>query len=181
MKILITGITGFAGSHLAEYLLGQGGHEIYGTIKWRSDRCNIIDIMDKVRLIECDTNDAFSVMNLIEEIKPDQIFHLAAQSFVHFSWQAPRVTMDTNIIGQLNVLEAIRKFKPDARIQIAGSSEEYGMVNPDEVPIKETNPLRPLSPYAVSKVAQDMMGYQYYQSYKLNVVRTRAFNHEGPR
>ncbi|OGC42638.1 GDP-mannose 4,6-dehydratase [candidate division WOR-3 bacterium RBG_13_43_14] len=89
--------------------------------------------------------------------------------------------MDTNIIGQLNVLEAIRKFKPDARIQIAGSSEEYGMVNPDEVPIKETNPLRPLSPYAVSKVAQDMMGYQYFKSYDLKIIRTRAFNHTGPR
>ncbi len=181
MKILITGITGFAGSHLAEYLLEQGGHEIFGTIKWRSDRCNIIDIAEKVSLLECDITDAFSVMKVIEEIKPDRIFHLAAQSYVHFSWQAPRATMDTNIVGQVNILEAIRRINPNTRIQIAGSSEEYGMVNSNEMPIRETNPLRPLSPYAVSKVAQDMMGYQYYKSYRLQIIRTRAFNHTGPR
>ncbi len=181
MKILITGITGFAGSHLAEYLLAQEGYEVYGTIRWRSDLVNIAGIKDKLRLIECDTNDAFSVMSLIESIRPAWIFHLAAQSYVHFSWQAPAVTMDTNIIGQVNVLEAVRRYSPETKVQIAGSSEEYGMVNSDEIPIRETNPLRPLSPYAVSKVAQDMMGYQYFRSYGLKIVRTRAFNHTGPR
>lgn len=181
MRILITGISGFAGSHLAEYFLDEGKHEVYGTIKWRSDRQNIIGIQDKIRLYECDIKDAFSVTTIIEQIKPDQIFHLAAQSYVLFSWRAPQETLTTNIIGEVNLFEAVRAAKLDPYIHIAGSSEEYGMVYPDELPIKETNPLRPLSPYGVSKVTQDFLGYQYFKSYGLKIVRTRAFNHTGPR
>ncbi len=181
MRILITGISGFAGSHLAEYFLDGGKHEVFGTIKWRSDRQNIIGIQDKIRLYECDIKDAFSVNTIIEQIKPDQIFHLAAQSYVLFSWRAPQETLTTNIIGEVNLFEAVRGAKLDPYIHIAGSSEEYGMVYPDEVPIKETNPLRPLSPYGVSKVTQDFLGYQYFKSYGLKIVRTRAFNHTGPR
>lgn len=181
MKILITGISGFTGSHLAEYLLDEGKHEVYGMIRWRSDRQNIIGIQDKIQLFECDIKDAFVVNTVIAKIKPDQIFHLAAQSYVPFSWQAPQETLTTNIIGELNVFEAVRAAKLDSRIQIAGSSEEYGMVYPDEIPIKETNALRPLSPYGVSKVTQDFLGFQYFKSYGLKIVRTRAFNHTGPR
>lgn len=181
MKILITGISGFTGSHLAEYLLDEGKHEVYGMIRWRSDRQNIIGIQDKIQLFECDIKDAFAVNTVIAKIKPDQIFHLAAQSYVPFSWQAPQETLTTNIIGELNVFEAVRAAKLDSRIQIAGSSEEYGMVYPDEIPIKETNALRPLSPYGVSKVTQDFLGFQYFKSYGLKIVRTRAFNHTGPR
>lgn len=181
MRILITGISGFAGSHLAEYFLDEGKHEVYGTIKWRSDRQNIIGIQDKIQLYECDIKDAFSVTTIIEQIKPDQIFHLAAQSYVLFSWRAPQETLTTNIIGEVNLFEAVRAAKLDPYIHIAGSSEEYGMVYPDELPIKETNPLRPLSPYGVSKVTQDFLGYQYFKSYGLKIVRTRAFNHTGPR
>ena len=181
MRILITGISGFTGSHLAEYLLDEGKHEVYGMIRWRSDRQNIIGIQDKIRLFECDIRDAFAVNTVIAKIKPDQIFHLAAQSYVPFSWHAPQETLTTNIIGELNVFEAVRAAKLDSRIQIAGSSEEYGMVYPGEVPIKETNALRPLSPYGVSKVTQDFLGFQYFKSYGLKIVRTRAFNHTGPR
>lgn len=181
MRILITGISGFAGSHLAEYFLDEGKHEVYGTIKWRSDRQNIIGIQDKIQLYECDIKDAFSVNTIIEQIKPDQIFHLAAQSYVLFSWRAPQETLTTNIIGEVNLFEAVRAAKLDPYIHIAGSSEEYGMVYPDELPITETNPLRPLSPYGVSKVTQDFLGYQYFKSYGLKIVRTRAFNHTGPR
>lgn len=181
MRILITGITGFAGSHLADYFLNEGKHEVYGTIKWRSDRQNITSIQDKIKLLECDIKDAFAVKAVIEQVKPDQIFHLAAQSYVHFSWRAPEETLTTNIIGELNIFEAVRSARLNSYIHIAGSSEEYGMVYPDEVPIKETNPLRPLSPYGVSKVTQDLLGYQYFKSYGLNIIRTRAFNHTGPR
>ena len=109
------------------------------------------------------------------------IFHLAAQSFVPASWRLPAETFAVNAVGQINLFEAVRDLKLDPRIQIAGSSEEYGQVHPDEVPMKETNPLRPLSPYAVSKVAQDLLGYQYFMSYGLKAVRTRGFNHTGPR
>src|SRR6185295_8453044 len=101
--------------------------------------------------------------------------------FVPSSWTAPAETLTTNVAGQTNIFEAVRALGLDPVIQIACSSEQYGLVHPDEVPIKETNPLRPLSPYAVSKVAQDFLGYQYFQSWKVDSVRTRGFNHEGPR
>jgi GDP-4-dehydro-6-deoxy-D-mannose reductase len=180
VKALITGITGFAGSHLADYLLEQG-YEVSGTVRWRSQRENIAHIESRLTLIECDIKDATSVKRIIERVRPDHIYHLAAQSFVLTSWHAPAETLVTNLVGQLNVFEAVRELDLPARIQIAGSSEEYGMVLEDEIPINESNPLRPLSPYGVSKVAQDMLGYQYFQSYGLRIVRTRAFNHTGPR
>jgi GDP-4-dehydro-6-deoxy-D-mannose reductase len=118
---------------------------------------------------------------LIEVVRPDRIFHLAAQSFVPTSWSAPAETFSINTLGQIHLFEAVRAAGIDPLIHIAGSSEEYGLVHPDEVPIKESNPLRPLSPYAVSKVAQEMLAYQYHQSYGLKTVVTRGFNHTGPR
>lgn len=181
MRVLITGITGFVGSHLAEYLLNLGGIEIYGIERWRSKTENIEHIKNKIKVIECDIRDAVSVDRAITEVKPHKIFHLAAQSFVPTSWNAPQETITTNIIGELNIFESVRSSGLDTVIQIACSSEEYGMVYENEVPIKETNPLRPLSPYAVSKVGQDLLGYQYFMSYKLKVIRTRGFNHTGPR
>ena len=182
MKALITGITGFAGSHLAEYLLAEHPEvEIYGTYRWRSRRENIDHLGGRIELREADLRDYSSIHALLEEVRPDAIFHLAAQSYVPSSWRAPAETLSTNITGQTYLFEAVRYLGIDPTIQIACSSEEYGLVHADETPIKEDNPLRPLSPYAVSKVAQDFMGYQYFQSYGLKVVRTRAFNHTGPR
>lgn len=180
MRVLITGISGFVGSHLAEYCLAKDA-EVFGTIRWRSRTENIDHIKKKIKLVECDIRDASSVTKTVEDSKPDYIFHLAAQSFVPTSWHAPAETLTTNTLGELNIFEAVRELNLDSKIQIAGSSEEYGKVLEDEVPIKETNPLRPLSPYGVSKVTQDMLGYQYHQSYGLKIVITRAFNHEGPR
>jgi GDP-4-dehydro-6-deoxy-D-mannose reductase len=182
MRALITGITGFAGSHLAEYLLAEHPDvEVFGTYRWRSRMDNVEHLRSKVTLLEADLRDYTSMHNALERSRPDFIFHLAAQSFVPSSWTAPNETLTTNVSGQTNLFEAIRALKIDPVVQIACSSEQYGLVLPDEVPIKETNPLRPLSPYAVSKVAQDLLGYQYYQSYGLKVVRTRGFNHTGPR
>ncbi len=181
MRVLITGLTGFVGSHLAEFLLKIKGVEVHGIERWRSKTENIEEIKNKIHLYECDIRDASSVRRILEEAKPERIFHLAAQSFVPASWNAPSETLTTNIIGELNIFEAVRQIGICPLIQIAGSSEEYGMVYPNETPIGEENPLRPLSPYGVSKVAQDLLAYQYYESYKLGVVRTRAFNHTGPR
>ena len=182
MRSLITGITGFAGSHLAEYILSEHPEtEVYGTQRWRSRTENIKGIESKIQLLECDLRDQSSVTGLIDRVRPDRIFHLAAQSFVPSSWNAPAESLTTNILGQLNLFEAVRAAGIDPWIQIACSSEEYGLVHEDELPIRETNPLRPLSPYAVSKVGQDYLGYQYFKSFGTKVVRTRGFNHDGPR
>jgi len=182
MRALITGITGFAGSHLADYLLAEHPTvEVFGTRRWRSRMENIQHIEDKVKLVETDLSDPTSALRTLEKVRPDYIFHLAAQSFVPTSWVAPSETFNINLVGQINIFEAIRTLKLDPVVQIACSSEEYGLVLPDEVPIKETNPLRPLSPYAVSKVAQDYLGYQYFMSYGIKAIRTRGFNHTGPR
>src|SRR6185436_14361213 len=151
------------------------------THRWRSRMDNILHLEGKVKLVETDLRDLTSVTHALEVSRPDYLFHLAAQSFVPTSWNAPGDTLATNVIGQTNIFEALRALKLDPAIQIACSSEEYGLVLPDEVPIKETNPLRPLSPYAVSKVAQDYLGYQYFQSYGIRAIRTRGFNHTGPR
>lgn len=182
MRALITGITGFAGSHLAEYLLSEQPQvEVFGTYRWRSRMENIAHLEGRITLVECDLRDTTSVAGALERARPDLIFHLAAQSFVPASWSAPGETIATNIIGQTNIFEAVRALGLDPAIQLACSSEEYGLVLPDEVPIKETNPLRPLSPYAVSKVGQDYLGYQYFMSYGIKAIRTRGFNHTGPR
>lgn len=181
MKVLITGVTGFVGSWLVDYLLTMPDVKIFGIKRWRSRTENIKHFEKQIKLYECDLKDATSVRDAIEAIKPDRIFHLAAQSFVPTSWNAPSETLDINIFGEVNIFEAVKKIGIDPTIHIAGSSEEYGMVYPGETPIKETNPLRPLSPYAVSKVAQDMLAYQYFMNYKIRSIRTRAFNHTGPR
>jgi GDP-4-dehydro-6-deoxy-D-mannose reductase len=182
MKALITGITGFAGSHLAEHLLSLGDVEVHGMVRWRSPMENIEGITSQLTLHECELRDANSVRKTIRKVRPDRIFHLAAQSFVPTSWHAPHDTMNNNVVGQLNIFESlVKEGLTETRIQIACSSEEYGLVHPDEAPISEENPLRPLSPYAVSKIAQDYLAYQYHMSYGLFTVRTRGFNHTGPR
>lgn len=182
MRVLITGITGFAGSHLADYILAHHPDvEVYGIIRWRSRRENIQHIEEKIALFEADLKDVISLEKCLAEIKPDRIFHLAAQSFVPTSWKCPAETFTINAVGQINLFEAILSLKLDPKIHVAGSSEEYGLVQSEELPMRETNPLRPLSPYAVSKVAQDLLAWQYFKSYGLRTVRTRGFNHTGPR
>ncbi|HUP34670.1 MAG TPA: GDP-mannose 4,6-dehydratase [Candidatus Limnocylindria bacterium] len=176
MRLLITGITGFVGSYMAEHALTQGA-VVFGSIRWRSKTDNIDHLRSKVTLIESDLRDLSSVRALLETANPTHVMHLAAQSFVHASWKTPAETLTTNILSQVNLLEGLRSLKMSPRFLVVGSSEEYGLVTEDELPIKETNPLRPLSPYAVSKVGQDLMGYQYWKSYGMSIVRSRAFNH----
>jgi GDP-4-dehydro-6-deoxy-D-mannose reductase len=180
MRILITGITGFVGSHLTEFALDRNV-EVVGALRWRSNTEHIDHLRDRLTLIQSDLRDSSSTRDLVERAAPDYIVHLAAQSFVAASWHTPAETLMTNAISQMNLFEAIRQLGSTARFLVIGSSEEYGLVEPDELPIRETNPLRPLSPYAVSKVTQDLMGFQYFKSYGLDIVRARAFNHSGPR
>ena len=184
MKILITGITGFIGSHLAEYCLQKPNLKVYGTVLSHhlGDELNRIEhIKDKVELLECNLTNRVAVTRVLESSRPDKIFHLTAQSFVPSSWKSPEDTLFNDIISELNILEVVRELKLNPVIVIACSSEEYGLVFGNELPLKEDNPLRPLSPYAVSKVAQEKLAFQYHQSYGLKTVLTRFFNTEGPR
>lgn len=182
MKILITGVTGMVGSHLADFVLAEHPTvEIHGLLRWRSPRDNIRPILNRLALHLGDLRDLGSLTNLLGRIKPERIFHLAAQSYVDQSFAAPIDTLDTNIIGTANLLEAIRLSKIDPLIHICSSSEVYGQVRSEEVPITENNVLRPASPYAVSKVGEDMLGLQYFLSYGIRTLRTRMFTHTGPR
>ncbi len=182
-KVLITGITGFVGSHLAEYILSLRDKNIrlYGIRRWRSPTENIESFINKIELDYCELLDFKSTFDIIRKIKPDIIFHLAAQSYVVTSFNAPVNTIETNACGTINLLEAIRYSKIDPVVHICSSSEAYGQVRKNEVPIKETQAFRPSSPYAVSKVAEDMAAYQYFISYGIKTIRTRMFTHTGPR
>lgn len=182
MKILITGITGFVGSHLAEYILNLNeGHEVYGMCRWRSPKDNLAKIYNKITMVEGDLGDLSGLLRHFKTINPDVIFHLAAQSYVMSSFNTPIQTLWTNVIGTANLLEAVRLNGIDPVIHICSSSEVYGQVTDQEVPIRESCPFRPASPYAVSKVGEDMVAYQYWVSYKIRTIRTRMFTHTGPR
>lgn len=182
MKVLITGITGMVGSHLAEYILANHPDaSVYGMVRWRSPRDNIRGILDQVELVHGDLRDLYSMVKIMREVKPDRIFHLAAQSYVTVSFDQPADTLETNVVGTTNLLDAVRIAEIDPRIHICSSSEVYGQVREDEVPITEHNPLRPASPYAVSKVGEDMISLQYFLSYGMKTIRTRMFTHTGPR
>jgi len=182
MNVLITGITGMVGSHLAEYLVAhESGCDVHGLVRWRSPRDNIVDVADRVTLHAGELRDLNSMVRVLKDVKPERIFHLAAQSYVDVSFQAPADTIHTNVIGTVNLLDAIRIAGIDPLIHICSSSEVYGQVRPDETPIRETNTFRPASPYAVSKVGEDMVALQYFLSYKIKTIRTRMFTHTGPR
>jgi len=185
-KILITGITGFVGSHLADYILANFPEvQILGLVRWRSPKDNVKHILDKIDLCYGELLDLPSLEVILEKHKPDVVFHLAAQSYVDFSFLAPISTLETNIVGTCNLLEAIKRLKLSSGynpiVHICSSSEVYGQVKKNEVPIKEDNPFRPASPYAVSKVGEDMTAFQYWLSWKIRTIRTRMFTHTGPR
>ena len=182
MRVLITGITGMVGSHLAEYILeNHKDVELHGMIRWRSPLDHIRQIKNKVQIHYADLRDLNSLVTVLRKAKPDRIFHLAAQSYVVTSFDAPVDTLTTNVIGTTNLLDAVRIVGLDPLIHICSSSEVYGQVLPDEVPIAESVPLRPASPYAVSKVGEDMIAFQYFVSYGIKTLRTRMFTHTGPR
>jgi GDP-4-dehydro-6-deoxy-D-mannose reductase len=180
MRVFITGITGPVGSALATYLVELGVVEVHGFKRWRSDTRSIEHLLGDVVLHEGDIEDAFSIDRAIGRASPDRVYHLAAQSYPSESWDAPVTTFRVNVEGTLNVLEAVRRHRDDARVHIAGTSAQYGWVEPEETPIPESHPMRPASPYGVSKVAAELTGLQYHDSYGLHVVVTRSFNHVGP-
>lgn len=181
MRVLITGVTGLIGSHLAEFLVGQPGVEVFGLKRWRSPTANLAALEGRITLLEGDVEDPYSVFAALERAAPDRVFHLAAQSYPSESWTAPVATMNTNVNGTIHVLEGVRQRAPNAQVLIACSSAEYGLIKPDEVPIAESRPLRPISPYGVSKVAQELLGLQYHLSFGMRVYLARFFNQVGTR
>jgi GDP-4-dehydro-6-deoxy-D-mannose reductase len=179
VRALITGIGGFAGSHLADYLLAETDWQVVGCVLNACDTPAHLEGRVVCRTV--DLRDPKAVRRVLEEATPDFIFHLAALADVGASWRDPWPTLENNIRAQLNLFEGLVQLGARPRVMIVSSNEVYGLVQDHELPISEENPLRPNSPYAVSKVAQDMLGLQYYLSYQLPVVRVRPFNHIGPR
>ena len=179
MRALITGISGFVGSHLAEHLLDLGAWTVAGTVYGGDE--NIAHLRDRLALYEAELSGLETVRNIVEDSRPDAIFHLAAQPLPSLSRIDPWFTLENNIRLQLNVLEAVKQVAPKAAVLVVGTSEEYGQVNEADLPLREDAPLRPTSPYGVSKIAQDFLGLQYHLSHGLRIVRVRPFNHLGPR
>lgn len=187
MKALITGMTGMVGSHLADYLLANTDWDIYGMQRWRSPLDNISHLMDRINrkdrvFIEYgDLNDQASLISVLRNVEPDYIFHLAAQSYPLTSFTAPIDTLNTNILGTCRLLESVRLLGQTPIIHVCASSEVFGRVPKDKVPINEECSFHPASPYAISKVGTDLVGRYYAEAYGMTVMTTRMFTHTGPR
>lgn len=183
-KVIITGIAGSGGSYLAEYIVNNHpGVEVHGISRWHSTSTsqNLENVINKVHVHECDLTDLSSVVRTLKEVKPDAIFHLASYANVRASFITPLSVLNNNIIGTVNLFEAIRVLENDPIVQLCSTSEVYGQVDPKNVPIKEDCPLNPSSPYAVSKVTQDLLGYTYFRNYNMKIIRTRMFAYLNPR
>lgn len=180
-KVLITGITGFVGSHLADYLLKNTDYKIFGLKRVNSKLKNIEGILEKINLIDGDLIDQTSLINALKISKPDYIYHLGALSWVKPSWNMPSAYMQVNAVGTINLFEALRNINLNPRILVSCTPEEYGDVPENLIPITEDTRLAPVNLYAASKVAQDAVCQAYHASYGFKIIRTRAFNHEGPR
>jgi GDP-mannose 4,6-dehydratase len=180
-------MTGMVGSHLAEYLLEYTDWEIAGMCRWRSPLDNLSNIAgrintgDRVSLLYGDLRDTLSIQAVVAKAKPDYVFHLAAQSFPRTSFDAPLDTMDTNIQGTVRVLDALKQHAPKAIIHVCASSEVFGRVPREKLPIDEECSFHPASPYAISKVGTDLVGRFYAEAYAMTVMTTRMFTHTGPR
>ncbi|MBI4097845.1 MAG: GDP-mannose 4,6-dehydratase [Candidatus Levybacteria bacterium] len=178
-KALITGISGFAGSFLSEHLL-EKGYIVAGTYLTPESLKNLPN-KEKIKLHQLNLLDENKTLDLIKSEKPDYLFHLAALISPRASFDNPKETFVNNIGAEINILEAFRKCGLSGRILIVSSGEVYGLVSAEDLPIDEETPFNPTNPYAVSKLAQDFLGLQYFLSHKLKIVRVRPFNHAGPR
>jgi GDP-4-dehydro-6-deoxy-D-mannose reductase len=179
-KILITGISGFTGSHLADYLLKKGC-VVHGALHHQHNSENIKHLLARIDTHICDVRNEAQVVNLIKKTRPDYIFHLVAKTQARSSEDTLQSSIETNVFGTINLLEAVRSSKFDPVILVPGSSAEFGLTKNEENPVKETNPYRPVTTYAVSKIAQGMTSYQYYLKYGMKIIRTHTFNYLGPR
>ncbi len=182
MKILVTGANGFVGSHLLEQLLQRHKKKnLFGIVKVNARMRNVKDIVDDINFIEGDITDRVSINKIIKQIKPDQIYHLAALSWVSPSWNMPSAYFNVNANGTINLYESVLDAKIKPKILVSCTPEEFGDVKKNDLPITEQSPIAPVNHYAASKVAQDAISQSYHASYDMKIVRCRAFNHEGPR
>jgi GDP-4-dehydro-6-deoxy-D-mannose reductase len=181
VKVLVTGATGFVGSHLCEYLIRQGDN-VHGTFIIQSELDNFPDfVRQHVVLHRCDLTEVEPLRDVIKTVRPERVYHLAAISSVYKSWKGRDLVLRVNLFGWLHLLEALQEFCPEARVLMVSSGEVYGKVSEAQQPISETHQLRPLNPYAASKAAQELLCYQYIHAYQLPIVIVRPFNHTGPR
>ena len=178
MRILITGLSGFAGKHLIEYLSLEGNHDFYGV---DLQNCSQELTIGDSSLVEekADLTDRSEVDRIIKKIKPDQVYHLAAQSSVKRSWEEPVGTLKTNIFSGVNLLESIRILSPGTSMLVVCTAEIYGEITEGDA-IKESYRIYPENPYAVSKAAIDFLASMYHKAYGLKIMITRSFNHIGP-
>jgi GDP-4-dehydro-6-deoxy-D-mannose reductase len=177
MRILITGVSGFVGPYLVRHISEtEPDHEIWGLV-WTSDQ---IQIPSSIQRVEGDLTDLKSLAAALDQARPDVVFHLAAASSVASSWKHPGRFLEVNAVGTVNLLESIRALDRDTRVVVASSGEIYGIVPIDQQPIREDTPLAPLSPYAASKAAQDLLTAQYFHGFGMDTVRLRLFHHTGP-
>ncbi|MHB0857293.1 MAG: GDP-mannose 4,6-dehydratase [Anaerolineae bacterium] len=180
MRVLVTGIAGFAGSHLAEHLLAGGDVQLHGVTSPHHATNNVAHLPGAV-LHQADLTKLEDTIRVVGAVRPDWLFHLAAQASVDEAWRAPERTLVDNLVMQLHVLQAVESLGTACRVLVVGTADEYGRALPEDLPISEDVPLRPVNPYAVSKIAQDYLGLQYHLGCGLDVVRVRPFNHIGPR
>jgi GDPmannose 4,6-dehydratase/GDP-4-dehydro-6-deoxy-D-mannose reductase len=180
-KALITGINGSGATYLAEYLSNISDVQIQGISRWHTDRKNKSGVFSKIQMFECDLTDLGSVIRTLEEAQPDYIFHLASNANVKLSFTTPIAVFNNNVNGTLNLLEALRITNQKPMIQFCGTSEVYGQVRPDEIPIKESQSIDPVNVYAISKLTQEKLVKSYYRSYDIPCVITRAFGYINPR
>jgi GDP-4-dehydro-6-deoxy-D-mannose reductase len=181
-KVLITGINGSAASYLAEYLVSLREVEIWGLARWHTDRSsNLYNVQDKIKLLECDLTDLSATIRAIEEVRPDYVFHMASHANVRLCFVNPIAVFNNNVNSTLNLLEAIRILKIKPVVHFCGTSEVYGQVRREDVPIKESQKIDPINVYAISKYAQEKLCKSYWLSYNIPVIITRAFTYINPR
>lgn len=178
MRVVITGAAGFAARHLIQAIEAEGRDEIFAWVKDANEATQLN--LDKEHIYIADITDGKAVRDGIESIRPQLVYHLAAQASVGLSWKIPALTMEVNTVGTIHLLEALREFAPEAKLLLVGSAEQYGKIDAEELPIKETRSLEGINPYSVSKMTQELMAQMYAKRYGMHIVMVRAFNHIGP-
>lgn len=179
MRVLVFGATGFGGFALTRYLTEQSGWQVFATKRWNSTATSLNQLARQMLVLDCDIQSLTNVLHVLADVEPELIFVAAADISIRSSIAAPDRTLCNNVLGLLNVLEAVKQLNTHPRLVVIGSCEVYGQVFENEIPVREEQMFRPQNTYGVSKAAQDLLAFQYYQSFKMEIIRTRTFNYTG--